>query len=66
MPLDKTDSPTARRRVETANMPQEVPSAQLLKEVEAWGRVARESHENCEKGAQAQEELNRRRNRSGQ
>ena len=66
MPEDKTMSRTNRPAVESAHAPDESSGGQLLSDVEAWGRVARESHENCEQGVEAEQELMRRRNRSGE
>lgn len=66
MPQDKTISRTDRREAESAHAPDDSPGGKLLTEAEAWGRVARESHQNCEQGVDAEQELIRRRNRSGE
>ncbi len=41
-------------------------SGNLLEQARGWGEVAREAYDDCEKGRDAEAELHRRRNRSGQ
>ena len=41
-------------------------SGNLLDQARGWGEVAREAHDECEKGENAEAELHRRRNNSGQ
>jgi len=38
----------------------------LLQQAAAYGKVARESLEDCQRGAEAEQELEKRRNQSGQ
>ena len=60
---------TARPRKQTADGPGDhTPDEEssLLQQAAAWGGVARQAREDCEKGAEAEQELLRRRNRSGQ
>ena len=60
---------TTRRREAPADGPPEalVPSTgSLLEQARGWNQVAREAYDDCEKGRDAEAELHRRRNRSGQ
>lgn len=59
-----------RQSEETETTPQQAPqtsrSSDALREATAWGDVVRESLERSERGEQAERELSRRRNNSGQ
>lgn len=41
-------------------------SSGLLQQVQSWGEVARAAYAHCQHGADAEQEVLRRRNRSGQ
>ncbi len=60
---------TVRRRERPEGPPAEpeaLASASLREQARGWGDVAREAYDDCEKGRDAEAELHRRRNRSGQ
>ncbi len=46
--------------------PSDPSAGNLLEQARGWGEVAREAYDDCEKGKDAEAELHRRRNRSGQ
>lgn len=61
---------TIRRERETTDGPgpdaEEQGASEVLQKAQGWAGVAREAHDDCQKGLDAEEELRRRRNRSGQ
>jgi hypothetical protein len=67
MTLQKTLEKKSVKQPETAQA--EAPPAgpsPLLEQAQGWAAVAREAHANCQKGAEAEQVYERRRNRSGQ
>ena len=59
----------ARREAPASGGPPDAPgssSGELLAQARGWGAVAREAYDDCDKGRDAEAELHRRRNRSGQ
>ena len=69
MERKKTTTRRARRRAPPTGGPGDSTgpsSGSLLEQARGWGEVAREAYDDCEKGRDAEAELHRRRNRSGQ
>jgi hypothetical protein len=67
MSIHDTTTCRKRRQAESGDAPEETggPSP-LLEQAQAWADVAREAHDNCVKGDEAERALHQRRNTSGQ
>ena len=66
MTLQQTMTVPPRHQSASAGPPDDESSAELLAQAQAFAEVARAAAHDCQRGTAAAEELNRRRNRSGQ
>ena len=69
MPRERTVHRTPVRNMEVAELagdPCADGPSPLLQQASEFGKVAREALEDCQRGADAEQELARRRNRSGE
>lgn len=67
MPADHTRTRQANRQNEPSHTePDAAGPSPLLEQAQAWANVAREAHQNCVRGDEAERMLERRRNTSGQ
>ena len=67
MSIDDTRTRRKQRQAEASAGPAETggPSP-LLEQAQAWANIARDAHDNCVKGEEAEKVLHQRRNSSGQ
>ena len=67
MSTNDTRTLIKKRQIESSGGPEETGApSPLLERAQAWANVAREAHDNCVKGDEAEKQLNQRRNSSGQ